>query len=250
MNTGRVLRIGGAVALAAAGLVHLDLYFGGYRSAGSEPAFGRSILFNAIVSMVVAAAVAARREWFVRLAGILVPVGTLAAFAYTHTEHTLLGFQGAGLEPSPQAQLVLFAEIATIVLLAATFVPAIAERDESSGVPFLAAAVGVAALVSVGLGIYWADHYETTSAASAPASVAITDFAFAPPGLTVARGTTVTWTNDDPFGHSVVAADGSFTSDDLGSGESFRFAFDTAGEFGYVCGIHPEMVGTVTVTDR
>ena len=144
---------------------------------------------------------------------------------------------------------MLVAEIAAIVMLAATFVPAIAERDESSGVPFLVAAIGVAALVSVALGAYWADHYETTSAASAPASVAITDFAFAPPALTVTRGTTVTWTNDDPFGHSVLAADESFASGELGTGQSFRMTFDNAGEFGYVCGIHPTMVGTVTVTD-
>ena len=62
MNIGRVLRVGGAVALLVAGLVHLDLYFGGYRSAGSEPNFGRSIVLNALVSGVVAAAVAGRRS--------------------------------------------------------------------------------------------------------------------------------------------------------------------------------------------
>ena len=156
MNIGRVLRIGGAIALLVAGLVHLDLYFGGYRSAGSVPSFGRSILLNAIVSGIVAVAVAARREWFVRLAGIIVPVATLAAFSYTHSEHTFLGFQGEGLDPSPQAQLVLISEIAAIVLLAATFIPSIAERDESSGPAFLAAAGAVAAVALIGFGAYWA----------------------------------------------------------------------------------------------
>ena len=123
MGVGRVLRIGGAVALLVAGLVHLDLYFGGYRDAGSVPSFGRSILFNAIASGVLAALVAARREWYVRLAGIILPVASLAALAYTHTEHTLFGFQGDGLNPSPQAQIVLVAEIAAIVLLAADLRP-------------------------------------------------------------------------------------------------------------------------------
>src|SRR3954470_18955896 len=102
MSIGRVLRIGGATALLVAGLVHLDLYFGGYRSAGTVPTFGRSIVLNAIVSVVVAAIVAARREWFVRLVGIAVPVATLGAFTYTHSEQTLFGFQGDGLDPSPQ----------------------------------------------------------------------------------------------------------------------------------------------------
>ena len=248
MNLGRLLRLGGAAALFVSGLVHLDLYFGGYRDAGSVPAFGRSILFNAIVSMVVAVAVAARREWFVRLAGIAVPVGTLAALAYTHTEHTFLGFQGDGLDPSPQAQIVLVAEIAAIILLAATFIPSVAEGDESSGVPFLAGAIAVVAVAAIALGAYWADHYETEAEASGPAAVAIADFAFAPPDLSVPAGTTVTWTNNDPLGHSVVAGDDSFASDDLGDGATFEFTFDEPGEYPYICGIHPSMTGTVTVT--
>jgi plastocyanin len=249
MNVGRVLRVGGAIALLVAGLVHLDLYSGGYRSAGSDPNFGRSILLNAIVSVVVAVAVAARREWFVRLAGIALPAGTLTALAYTHSRHTFLGFQGDGLDPSPQAQIVLIAEIAAIVLLAATFIPSIAERDESSGVPFLAAASAVAAGALIAFGAYWADHYETKTVASAPASVAIADFAFAPQALTVPMGTTVTWMNNDPFDHSIVAGDESFTSNPLANRTTFQFTFDTPGQYAYVCGIHPEMSGTVVVTD-
>lgn len=249
MRIGRVLRFGGALALLIAGLVHLDLYFGGYRSAGSEPNFGRSILLNAVVSGIVAVAVAARREWFVRLAGIAVPAGSLAAFAYTHSQHTFLGFQGEGLDPSPQAQIVLVAEIAAIVLLAATFIPSVAEADESSGVPFLGAASAVAAVALIAFGAYWANHYETTTVASAPGSVAIADFAFAPQSLTVTSGTTVTWTNSDPLDHSIVAGDGSFMSDTLGSGTTFQFTFDTLGQHAYVCGIHPTMSGIVTVTD-
>ena len=70
------LRIGGAIALLVAGLVHLDSYFGGYRNAGSVPNFGRSVLLNAIASGVLTVAVAARREWFVRLAGIALAVAT------------------------------------------------------------------------------------------------------------------------------------------------------------------------------
>jgi plastocyanin len=250
MPIGRVLRISGAVALLVAGLVHLDLYFGGYRSAGSVPSFGRSILLNAVVSVIVAALVAARREWFIRLAGIVVPVATLAAFVYTHTEHTFVGFQGDGLDPSPQAQIVLIAEIATIVLLGATFIPAIAARDESSGVPVLAVTSVIGAAALIGFGIYWADKYgSTTTVASEPTLVAIADFAFSPPALSVAAGSTVTWTNNDPFGHSVVATDGSFASSSLDSGVAFDFTFNTPGEYAYVCGIHPEMTGTVTVTD-
>jgi plastocyanin len=248
MRVGHALRIGGALALLVAGLVHLDLYFGGYRSAGSVPAFGRSILLDAIIFGVVAIAVATRREWFVRLAGIAVPVATLAAFTYTHNGHTSFGFEATGLDPSPQAQLALVAEIAAIVLLAATFVPRIAARDDSSGVRALAVASVATAVLFVGFGWYWASKYETTVAAGAPTSVAIADFAFTPPALTVPRGATVTWTNADGVDHSVQATDRSFSSDALGRGAAFEFTFDTPGEHAYVCGFHPEMTGTITVT--
>ena len=247
MRVGHALRIGGALALLAAGLVHLDLYFGGYRSAGSVPAFGRSILLNAIIAAVVAVAVAVRTEWFVRSAGIALSVATLAAFAYTHNGHTLLGFQGKGLDPSPQAELVLVAEIAAIVLLGATFVPHVAERDHSSGVRVLAAA-GVATIVLFGgFGWYWADTYETTVDASGPTSVTIADFAFAPQVLSVPVGAAVTWTNVDAVDHSVFATDESFSSPALGRGAAFELTFDTPGEHSYVCAFHPEMTGTITV---
>lgn len=248
MRVGHALRIGGALALLAAGLVHLDLYFGGYRSAGSVPTFGRSILLNAIIFGIVAVAVATRREWFVRVAGIAVSVATLAAFTYTHNGHTFLGFQGKGLSPSPQAEVVLVAEVAATVLLGATFVPQIAERDNSWGMRALAAA-GVATIVLfVGFGWYWADKYETTVDAREPTSVTIADFAFAPQALEVPAGATVTWTNGDAVDHSVLATDQSFSSDALGRGAAFEFTFDTPGEHSYLCAFHPEMTGTITVT--
>ena len=153
-----VLRIGGAIALLGAGLVHLDLYFGGYRNAGSVPNFGRSILLNAIASGVVAIAVAARwASGSARLAGIALPVVTLAAFTFTHTGHTFLEFQGDGLQPSPQAQLVLVAEVAAIVLLAATFLPSLAEHDHSGGVVTLRAAGAIVVIAFAGFGIYWSN---------------------------------------------------------------------------------------------
>jgi plastocyanin len=248
--TARALRLGGALALAVAGLVHLDLYFGGYRSAGSEPSFGRAILLNAIVAGVLAVAVAARREWYVRLAGLGFAALTLAAFTYTHTEHTFLGFEGRGLDPSPQAEIVLVAEIAAILLLAATFIPAVAESDESWGAGFLAAAAAVTAVAFIALGAIWAgsDESEASTGASSPTSITIADFTFTPQTLTVPRGTTVTWTNNDGVGHSLVAGDQTFSSETLDGGATFSYTFDAPGEYTYVCGLHPSMTGTIVVT--
>ena len=49
----------------------------------------------------------------------------------------------------------------------------------------------------------------------------IKDFAFTPDKVTVKVGATVTWTDNDPFKHSVVSKDGTFHSDDLASGAQF-----------------------------
>jgi plastocyanin len=248
MRIGHVLRIGGALALLVTGLVHLDLYFLGYRSAGSDPIFGLTILAQAIAAAVVAAAVAARREWFVRAVGIALPAATLAAFAYTHSGRTMLGFSGSGLDPSPQATVALIAEIAAIVLLATTFIPAVAAQDDSLGVRSLAGAGAATAIVMVGFGLYWSNHYDTSATAATPTSVVIKDFAFSPPDLTVAAGETVTWTNDDATGHTVSSTDRAFTSSELDQGGTYEFKFTAPGTFNYICAIHPEMTGTITVT--
>jgi len=90
------------------------------------------------------------------------------------------------------------------------------------------------------------------SGGAAPAAgagaVTIKDFAFDPGDLTVAKGTTVTWKNDDSATHRIKSGDGSFDSKDLKNGDSFDHTFDTAGSFDYICGIHPSMKGKITVT--
>jgi plastocyanin len=79
-------------------------------------------------------------------------------------------------------------------------------------------------------------------------AVSIDNFAFAPATLTVAAGSTVTWTNRDEEPHTVVANDGSFHSPGMGSQATYSHTFPTAGKFDYVCSIHPFMHATVVVT--
>ena len=94
----------------------------------------------------------------------------------------------------------------------------------------------------------------TSTSVTAPAApvggnqVTIDGFAFAPATLTVAAGTTVTWTNRDEEPHTVAASDGSFHSPGMGTGATFTHTFTEAGTFDYVCSIHPMMRGTVMVT--
>ncbi len=90
----------------------------------------------------------------------------------------------------------------------------------------------------------------TPAPAPAPTSqntISITGFAFAAKSLTVAVGTTVVWTNQDPMGHTVTADDGSFDSGTIASGATYSHAFAKAGVYTYHCAFHPSMLGTVIV---
>jgi plastocyanin len=250
MNIGRPLRIVAALALLIGGLVHLQLYFEGYRSIDK---IGPSFLLNAIASGVVAAALVARRDWFVRLAGIGVALGTIGAFIISRQGDGLFDFREQGLNPSPQAIIALVVEIVAIVTLAASFLPSVVDETSTTPIAVAGMAVAVSAVALGGLGTYWSNHYDSTAkgvdAASVESGVQIADFAFGPQSLTVSKGSTVTWINVDPADHSVVATDVSFLSENLGQGVRFEHIFDAAGEFPYVCGIHARMTGTITVTD-
>ncbi|HEY9722042.1 MAG TPA: plastocyanin/azurin family copper-binding protein [Oscillatoriaceae cyanobacterium] len=94
----------------------------------------------------------------------------------------------------------------------------------------------------------------TTSAATpGPAamtqSVTIQNFAFSPANVTVMRGGTVTWTNQDSVGHSATSdTAGGFDTGVIAHGNtSPGVTFNTAGTFTYHCSVHPSMHGTVTV---
>ncbi|MFA5930293.1 MAG: cupredoxin family copper-binding protein [Candidatus Micrarchaeia archaeon] len=78
------------------------------------------------------------------------------------------------------------------------------------------------------------------------ASVEISGFAFSPSALAVAKGTTVTWTNNDAVGHTITSS--SFNSGTMGSGGTFSFTFTQDGTYDYICSIHPSMKGKITVT--
>jgi plastocyanin len=82
-------------------------------------------------------------------------------------------------------------------------------------------------------------------------TVSISDFAFASADITVKKGTTVNWTNNDTVGHTVTENDGKAgpKSDTLQKGDNYTFTYNEAGTFKYHCSIHPEMTGTVIVTE-
>ena len=81
----------------------------------------------------------------------------------------------------------------------------------------------------------------------ATAEVKVDNFSFGPATLTVAVGTTVTWTNRDDIPHTVVSTEKVFKSKVLDTDEKFSFTFDKAGTYPYFWSIHPKMTGSVVV---
>jgi plastocyanin len=71
--------------------------------------------------------------------------------------------------------------------------------------------------------------------------------AFAPDGLTVDAGTTVTWTNTDSVSHTSTSDAPGWDSGIVAPGGQFTRSFQTAGTYKYHCAIHPGMIGTVVV---
>ncbi len=82
---------------------------------------------------------------------------------------------------------------------------------------------------------------------AASAEVKVDNFSFGPATLTVAVGTTVSWTNRDDIPHTVVSTDKVFKSKVLDTDEKFSFTFAKAGTYPYFCSIHPKMTGSVVV---
>jgi amicyanin len=76
--------------------------------------------------------------------------------------------------------------------------------------------------------------------------------AFNPSKITIKKGTTVTWTNQDSDRHDVTPdneSDAFQGSELLSKGESYSFTFNTVGTYSYHCTPHPFMRGTVEVVE-
>ncbi len=93
----------------------------------------------------------------------------------------------------------------------------------------------------------------TNSVSIVPGSSTLTDTAYQPNPVQVSVGSTVTWTNDDAQPHTATSGqnatpDGTFDSGIMAPQATFEHTFTEAGEFPYFCLLHPNMVGTVSVS--
>ncbi len=77
--------------------------------------------------------------------------------------------------------------------------------------------------------------------------IEIKNFAFSPSSLTIKKGDSVTWTNMDGMPHTATADNRAFDSRTLNNGKSFTFTFNDAGDYSYICSIHPSMKAKIIV---
>lgn len=125
--------------------------------------------------------------------------------------------------------------------------------------------VSIGAVILVAGGIFWFNTQPSAKPASkvsptesvSPStsgveatteSVTITNFSFSPSSLTVKAGTTVTWTNQDSASHTVTGDTTGPASGTLDKGATYSYTFSTPGTYPYHCAFHPNMRGTITVT--
>jgi plastocyanin len=78
------------------------------------------------------------------------------------------------------------------------------------------------------------------------ASILIQSFVFSPSSITVAKGTTVTWTNADRMTYKIKSD--SFESGSLDRGDEFSHTFNETGTYNYAEASNPAMKGTIIVT--
>ena len=117
-------------------------------------------------------------------------------------------------------------------------------RSRWLGVRVVGAALALCLLTPVG----------SAFAQDAGPTVDMSNLAFKPAIIHVPAGQSVTWTNSDPFQHTVTADDGSFDSGLIDAGATFSQEFDTPGVFQYFCQPHGSaglkgMAATVVVDD-
>jgi plastocyanin len=89
---------------------------------------------------------------------------------------------------------------------------------------------------------------DASNAGAGPvATVSMDHNIFTPGEITVVPGTTVTWINNEAMPHTVVDVNKGFRSKTLVKDAKFSFTFTTAGDYSYLCSIHPNMKGKVIV---
>jgi plastocyanin len=90
----------------------------------------------------------------------------------------------------------------------------------------------------------------SSTQASSTGQVEIKNMMFTPSQITIQKGGTVTWTNNDTMTHTVtddLNNVGGPASGEIQPGSTYSFTFNKTGSFQYHCTIHSSMRGTIVI---
>lgn len=116
------------------------------------------------------------------------------------------------------------------------------------GAALLSLAASAILLLGCGSDSGGTDQTSAAPGGSGASTVTIKNYIYKPATITVPKGTTVTFTNQDSTAHTATSKEsGVFESGPIEPGKSAKVTLDTSGTFTYYCLFHPFMKGTITV---
>jgi hypothetical protein len=135
----RVLAVAMAASTLLGGYAHLRLYADGYKDIPVGN-IGRQFLLNAVGAVAIAAGLVGALVlallprwlgWLAAAGGVVWGAVSLTAFFVARTSGGWFGFTDQpGLNPSPEAALAVFSEVATVVLGVAVLVAGLFGRED------------------------------------------------------------------------------------------------------------------------
>ena len=140
--------------------------------------------------------------------------------------------------------------VAVVALLGIGGVVALNNKDNDSQRP--AATTGMGDTSHDDGDSHSESEMEDMQAPAGENEVNIVDFNFSPETMTIKKGTTVTWTNQDDARHDITPDEESEffqASELLAKGETYSFTFNEVGTYAYHCSPHPYMTATIEVTE-
>lgn len=119
-------------------------------------------------------------------------------------------------------------------------------------------AIMAVALVAIAMSIYALLNPQgvtTTSSNEASTTVSISEQGIGPPSITINKGDSITWTNQDKLAHSLALTTPNppeeltgFSSDEaIPPGGSYSFTFDASGTFSYHDPVNPENIHGIII---
>ena len=122
-----------------------------------------------------------------------------------------------------------------------------AEPAAAGGAVTTAAATGGAYSGGYAIPPDVSDQAAAAAGSGEAGTVVAKDIAYNPTTITVKKGDTITFKNEDGFAHTFTADDGAFDSGNVDGGGQFQFAPDAESTIAFHCKIHSNMKGTITV---